>query len=549
MNAKRVVRENLSKSPCQEACPAEINVPRYIRCIKEGKFDEALAVIREKIPFPSICGFACYSPCEANCGNRQFGEPIAIRSLKRTAAERGGELWKKNLEIAPDSDKKVAIIGSGPSGLTVAYYLAVLGHSVTVFEENDKRGGMLRMGIPEYRLPREALEKEIQYLDDLGVNFTVNQRVDDLKHLFKEGFDAVYLGCGAQQGILPSISGNDASGVIDGIAFLKKVNRGEKVHVGDRVAVIGGGNTAVDAARSSIRLGAKEVLVKYRRTRKEMTAYEEEVGNALIEGVRMDYLTVPVKIDPQANLLNVSFQRMQLGKPDASGRPSPEPIQGSEYREDYDTVIFAIGQQTDIPAVLGLPAETNGFIRVNSNTLETGQKGVFAGGDLAGGPASIIEAIADGRRAAASIDRYLGGNGMIDQELVPPEEEVVVLDCQAEDRSRVTVPCTPLSERVSGFCTVEGELTEDMACKEAERCRGCDTRVFKVDVSGDGCKDCNYCIEVCKLGVFEHSEHFNARGYRPVKAEHQERCVGCKACYYVCPDFSIEVEEVNIDDC
>jgi len=545
MNAKKVARENLSTSPCQEACPAKIDVPRYIRCIKEGKFDEALAVIREKIPFPSICGFACYSPCEANCGNRQFGEPIAIRSLKRTAAERGGELWKKNLEIAPDSGKKVAIIGSGPSGLTVAYYLAVLGHSVTVFEENDKRGGMLRMGIPEYRLPREALEKEIQYLEDLGVNFAVNHRVDDLKHLFKEGFDAVYLGCGAQQGILPGISGNDASGVIDGIAFLKKVNRGEKVHVGDRVVVIGGGNTAVDAARSAIRLGAKEVLVKYRRTRKEMTAYEEEVGNAQLEGVRMDYLTAPVKIDSKAGSLNVSFQRMQLGKPDASGRPSPEPIQGSEYQEEYDTVIFAIGQQTDIPAVFGLPAEANGFVRVSSDTMETGQKGVFAGGDLAGGPASIIEAIADGRKAAASIDRHLGGNGMIDQELAPPEEEVVILDYQAEDRSRVTVPCTPLSERVSGFCTIEGELTEDMACKEAERCRGCDARVFKVDVSGDGCKDCNYCIEVCKLGVFEHTESFNERGYRPVKAEHPERCVGCKACYYVCPDFSIEIEEVK----
>lgn len=545
MDLKRISKKDLGPSPCRSACPAEIDVPRYIRYIKEGKFDEALAVIREKIPFPHVCGYACYSPCEANCGNRQFGEPIAIRSLKRTAAERGGELWKKNLEIAPDSGKKIAVIGSGPSGLTVAYYLVVLGHSVTVFEENDKLGGMLRMGIPEYRLPREALEKEIQYLDDLGVSFSVNHRVDDLELLFKEGFDAVYLGCGAQQGTLPGISGDDASGVMDGIAFLKKVNRGEKVHVGDRVAVIGGGNTAVDAARSAIRLGAKEVVVKYRRTDKEMTAYAEEVGNALMEGVRMDYLTAPVKIDPEAGLLNVRFQRMQLGKPDASARPSPVAIQGSEYQEHFDTVIFAIGQQTDIPAVLGLPAESNGFVRVNADSLETGPKGVFAGGDLTHGPASIIEAIADGRRAAASIDRYLGGNGMIDQELAPPEEEVVVLDYQAEDRSRVTVPCTPLSERVSGFCTVEGELTEDMACKEAERCRGCDARAFKVDVSGDGCKDCNYCIEVCKLGVFEHSEHFNARGYRPVKAEHPERCVGCKACYYVCPDFSIEIAEVK----
>lgn len=545
MNEKRVSRENLSISPCQKACPAEIDVPRYIRCVKAGKFDQALAVIREKIPFPSVCGFACYSPCEANCGNRQFGEPIAIRSLKRTAAERGGELWKKNLKTATHTGKKVVVIGSGPCGLTVAYYLATLGHSVTVFEENDQLGGMLRTGIPEYRLPRDTLDKEVGYLEELGVNFKTGRRVDNLNRLFQDGADAVFLGCGAQIGAFLGIPGDDLPGVVDGISFLKKVNQGEKVPIGARVAVIGGGNTAVDAARSAIRLGAKVVIIKYRRSDKEMTAYEEEVGNALYEGVLVDYLTAPVSIAKGENALKVTFVRMQLGKVDNSGRPSPAPIENSEYQEDYHTVIAAIGQRTDIPAALGLPALENGFVQVDAQTMMTEHKGVFAGGDLAGGPASIIEAIADGRKAAISIDRYLGGKGHIDQVLAPPEQEVVVLDFQGDDRSRVTVPCMPLQERVSSFCTIEQELTEDAAREEAGRCRGCDTRLFKVEVSGNDCKDCSYCLEVCKMGVFEHADQFNERGYRPVKVRDSERCVGCKACYYVCPDFSIEVEQVK----
>jgi thioredoxin reductase/NAD-dependent dihydropyrimidine dehydrogenase PreA subunit len=417
-----------------------------------------------------------------------------------------------------------------------------MGHQVTVFEENDAPGGMLRMGIPEYRLPRTALDREIDYLKELGVALKLNSRVASIGKLLDKGVDAVYLACGAQGGARLGISGDDSPGVMDGISFLKSVNRGQHIKIGTRVAVIGGGNTAVDAARSAIRLGAREVIVKYRRSQAEMTAYEEEVGNALYEGVQFDCLTAPVQIAAGNGHLTVTFNRMKLGAKDAGGRPAPVPIIGSEHTEVFNTVISAIGQHTDIPKLMKLPAGERGFVGVNPETLETDRPGVFAGGDLATGPSSIIDAIAQGRKAAASIDRFLGGRGRIDQELLPPEEEVLVMDYTCDGRTRVTVPCTPLIERVTGFTAVEKELSECAALKEAERCRGCDAREFKVTVHGAGCKDCSYCIAVCKLGVFESSERFNEKGYRPVQAAHPERCVGCLQCFYACPDFAIEVK-------
>jgi len=541
MDSKRISKKSLRPSSCQRACPAGIDVPRYIRYVKAGKFDEALAVIREKIPFPHVCGYACYSPCEANCGNKQFGEAIAIRALKRTAAERGGELWKKNLKLAPDTGKKVAVVGSGPGGLTAAYYLATLGHQVTVFEENDAPGGMLRMGIPEYRLPRTALDQEIDYLKELGVALKLNSRVASIGELLEEA-DAVFLACGAQGGARLDIPGDDSPGVIDGISFLKTVNRGRHMKTGNRVAVIGGGNTAVDATRSAIRLGARDVVVKYRRSQAEMTAYEEEVGNARYEGVQFDCLTAPVRIVAANGRLTVTFNRMKLGAKDAGGRPVPVPIKGSEYTEEFDMVVAAVGQYSDIPRIMKLPAGERGFVRVDPETLATDRPGVFAGGDLVTGPASIIEAIAQGRRAAASIDRFLGGRGRIDQELLPPEEEVIVLDYTCDGKTRVTIPCAPITERVTGFTAVEKDLSEGAAMKEAQRCRGCDAREFMVTVYDSGCKDCSYCMEVCQLGVFESSERFNEKGYRSVQAAHPERCVGCMQCFYACPDFSIEVK-------
>lgn len=543
MSPKRVKRQQLALAPCTEACPAGIDVPRYIRFIKEGKFEEALAVIREKIPFPAVCGFACYSPCEANCGNKQFGDPIAIRSLKRSAAELGGELWKKNLKKCAPTGKKVAVVGSGPSGLTAAYYLALLGHSVTVLEMATQAGGMMRYGIPAYRLPRESLDQEIGVLKELGVEIRTGCKVDWVKKLMDEGYDAVYLACGAQKAARLNIPGEDSPGVLDGISFLRKVNSGEQVPVGPKVAVIGGGNTAIDAARSALRLGGEDVTIYYRRSRAEMTAYEEEVGAALVEGVKLELLAAPTAIEAKDGKLQVSFSRMQLGKPDATGRPRPIPVPGSEFLEVFDNLICAVGQVVDLPQGFGLALSENGLVKVNPETLATDVKGVFAGGDLVTGPASIIQAIAQGRKAACSIDKFLGGEGRIDQELAPAEEEVVVVDYQAEAQPRITLPCILLEERKRTFRVVEQSPPEPLVLKEAARCRSCDARHFEVVVDSEGCKECGYCIEVCGMGVFDPASKFNKKGYRPVVPTRTGRCVGCMLCFYACPDFSIEVKQ------
>jgi|YelNatPaOPRAMG01_1025707.scaffolds.fasta_scaffold04642_2 NADPH-dependent glutamate synthase beta subunit-like oxidoreductase len=543
MSPKRVKREELVQAPCQEACPAGIDVPRYVRFIREGRFEEALAVIREKIPFPAVCGFACYSPCESSCGKRQFGDPIAIRALKRSAAELGGELWKKALKVAPKTGKKVAIVGSGPSGLTAAYYLALLGHSVSVFEALPEPGGMMRYGIPSYRLPKDTLDAEISYLKELGVEILTNKKVESLEELQKQGFQAIYLALGAQRGAKLGVPGEDLPGVMDGIAFLRKVNGGELPHVGKRVAVIGGGNTAVDAARSALRLGADEVTIFYRRSRAEMPAYEEEVGAALAEGVGIEFLASPVKIEARDGKLEVTFTKMQLGKPDSSGRATPVPVKGSEFMREFDTLIAAVGQVPETPKGLGVDLTDGGFVKVDSETLSTGKPGVFAGGDLATGPKTIIDAIAQGRKAASSIDIFLGGKGIIDQELAPREEEVIVVDYDTEGYGRVSLPCIPIEERRRSFASVEKALSEGMAIKEAARCLSCDARRFEVVVDAEGCKECGYCVEVCGMGVFEPAPKFNKKGYRPYVPKKTERCVGCMLCFYACPDFSIEVKE------
>ena len=544
MSEKHVPKDSTVAPACQCACPAGIDVPRYIRRIKDGKFDEALAVIREKIPFPSICGFACYAPCEGNCGNRQFGEPIAIRALKRAAAEKGGDLWRKNLTIAPQTGKQVAVVGSGPSGLSAAYYLAVLGHKVTVLEALDQSGGMMRVGIPEYRLPRQALDKEIDYLKEVGVTIKTGHSVQSAVNLLAEGYDAVYLCCGAHKGAKLSIPGDELPGVMDGISFLRKVNQGENVEIGDRVAVIGGGNTAVDAARSAVRLGAKKVQVIYRRSQAEMTAYEEEVGAAVFEGISIEYLAAPLSVAQENGALNVTFGRMELGRPDAGGRPTPVPVEGSEFIKTFDNVIGAVGQVAVGTKSFGVALSNSDFIRADARTLATDKAGVYAGGDVVTGPASIIDAIVHGRRAAESIDTFLGGQGKIDQALAPPEEHVVVVDYGAAEQDRVTMPGISLDERTCSFAAIEAGLSKDLAIKEAERCRGCDARQFEVTLYGEGCKECSYCAEVCGLDVFEPADKFNEKGYRPMEVRRPQRCVGCFACFYACPDFSIDVRQI-----
>jgi len=348
-HCRAAVCPGLVSAPCSHICPAGINVPRYIRFIADGKPAEALAVIREKIPFPMVCGLVCFHPCETKCRRGELDEAIAIRILKGYAAGHDTGEWKQNIKMAPTTGKRVAITGSGPAGLTVAYYLAKLGHSVTVFETLPEPGGMMRVGIPDYRLPKDILKMEIKEIQDIGVEIKTSSKVDSLDRLFDEGYNAVFLAIGAHQGISIGVEGEDSPRVIECVDFLREVSLGKKVELGNRVAVIGGGNAAVDSARTALRLGAKEVTIVYRRTRAEMPASPEEVEEALAEGVQICFLAAPSRITSQDSRVELECIRMELGAMDASGRRRPEPIKGSVFAMGFETIISAIGQRPEIP--------------------------------------------------------------------------------------------------------------------------------------------------------------------------------------------------------
>lgn len=462
----------LVKSPCQNACPAGIDVPRYIRLIHQGKLDEAVAVIREKVPFPAVLGYVCLHFCEQKCRRGEVDEALAIKMLKRFAADNDSGSWKRNSRILPSSGKKVAVVGSGPAGLTAAYYLAKLGHEVTVFEATPVTGGMMRLGIPEFRLPRELIDREIEEIKAVGVNIKVNSPVESLDGLFQQGYAAVFAAIGAYRSRDMGIEGEDDAAVLNGIDFLRDVNLGVKLNPGNSVLVVGGGNAAIDAARTALRLGVKEVAIAYRRTYSAMPASAEEVKEAIEEGVKLDFLLTPVRITRVNGRLKVEFVRMELGSIDESGRRRPVPIKGSEFVSEYDTIIKNIGDRPQVPAGYGLLLGKGGEIEVDPDTLATSKKGVYAGGDVVSGPASIIEAIAAGRQAAVAIDKYLGGRGDIDEQLAPPEE---ITPFTVEEGERRRPPMCMLStDKRRGFALVELGYDQAKAVEEAKRCLRCD---------------------------------------------------------------------------
>jgi len=471
---RAAVCKGLVTAPCSHLCPAGIDVPRHIRFITEGKFGEAVAVIREKIPFPLVCGYVCLHFCETRCRRGELDETIGIRVLHRVAVEHDTGLWKQNSKVAPATGKRVAIIGSGPAGLTAAYYLAKLGHSVTVFEALPEPGGMMRFGIPDYRLPKDILRAEIEEIEGVGVEIKTNTRVDSPESLFDQGYNAIFLAVGAHQAIRLGVEGEDSPRVKGGISFLRDVSLGKEVELGNRVAIIGGGNAAIDSARTALRLGAEEVTIIYRRTRAEMPASPEEIEGALVEGVNIHFLAAPSSIISQNGELQLECIRMKLGAVDASGRQRPEPIKGSEFTMGFDTIIAAIGQRPQVPASFGLPTGRGNTIQVDPDTLATGKEGIFAGGDAVSGPATVIEAIAAGRQAAISIDKYLGGKGIIDETLAPPEGEVAPVEEVEEEKRRPPIPTLPLEQRLSSFANVELGLSEGAAIEEANRCLKCD---------------------------------------------------------------------------
>jgi glutamate synthase (NADPH/NADH) small chain len=395
------------ESRCVEACPASVNAPAYIKQIAEENFVEALRVIMEDNPLPGTCGRVCPHPCEGQCLRGNKGEAIAIAWLKRFVAD---AVDASQLKIEPQqpTNKIVAIVGSGPAGLTAAYALRLLGHKVTVLESLPVVGGMLAVGIPGYRLPKHVIQKEIGFIKSLGVEIQTNTKINSLDELFNQGYDAIFIGVGAHLSRRLDIEGTDLQGVLYATPFLKEVNLGNKVQLGHRVAVIGGGNVAIDAVRTALRLGSKQAFIVYRRSIEEMPASREEIEEAEEEGVKIHFLAAPTKIiGRNGRVIGMECIRMELGEKDSSGRRRPVPIEGSEFDLELDNVILAISQSPDLSWLpKGRLEISRGTLVVNPETCATNRKGVYAGGDVVK-PATVIEAIAAGKTAAKAIHSYL----------------------------------------------------------------------------------------------------------------------------------------------
>jgi NADH-quinone oxidoreductase subunit F len=460
-------------APCRHTCPAGVDVPRYIRRISEMRYAEALDVVRERIPFAGACGWACFHPCETKCRRGQLDEPIAVRALKRFAVQRGSSKRRRRPPKPKPSGKKVAVVGAGPAGLTAGYYLARKGHAVTVYEKLDRAGGTLWTGIPDYRLPAEVIEADIKWIRRSGLRIRTGRPAPPVKKLLRKA-DAVVLSHGAHQGMKLGIPGEDGPRVIDCLTYLREAHSGRPRELGKRVAVIGGGNAAIDAARTARRLGGEEVTLLYRRTRAQMPASAEEIEAALAEGVGMEFLTVPTAAREEGQNLVLTCLRMELGPVDSSGRRRPVPIEGSEYEFRADAAIAAIGQGAEHPAGLECETDRRGWVVVDDQAT-TSTPGVFACGDAVTGPASVIEAIAGGRKVASAVDRFLGGDGDITETLAPPEEaEAGEMVEESEERPRVPIPERPVSERLSDGGEVEIGYSEEQALQEAGRCLRCD---------------------------------------------------------------------------
>ena len=481
--------EALVFAPCENTCPVRCDACGYTALISAGRYEEALSLIRLTMPLAGICGRVCTHPCENMCKRGEIDEPVAIASLKRFASD-----WElKHGKIAPPSflekpkNLRVAVVGSGPAGLNAAYHLGRKGYQVTIFEALPVAGGMLAVGIPDYRLPRKILENDIQFICQHNVDIKANRvlgkdfRIEDL---FQQGYKAVLLAMGAHLNQTMGAPGENAEGVLPGIDFLRHVNLGQKVEVGRRVAVIGGGNVAFDAARTVLRQGAKEVTIVYRRTRDEMPANEEEIGEAEHEKIRFLYLVAPTRIITEnGKVRGIECQRMELGDFDASGRRRPVPVKGSEFVLEVDSVVPAIGYVPDLsclPRNDGFKTTKTGTLSVDPTTLATHFPGVFAAGDVVTGASTVVEAMASGYRAATSIDRYLKGQTLDGNRVFQAFRRAEVSKADEEgsevetSKPRAGMPAMPVDRRVCTFEEVNLGFDEEGAVREAKRCLRCD---------------------------------------------------------------------------
>jgi heterodisulfide reductase subunit A len=494
------------RAPCGVTCPAGINVQGYVQLIGQGKYQEAIRLIMERLPLPGVLGRICPHPCETQCRRAEVDSSIAIRALKRFAADHVDVDALPMLAIEERSEK-VAVVGSGPAGLTAAYYLRLKGYQITIFEALPALGGMLRVGIPDYRLPSGLLEKEIDHILGLGIKTQMGMRFGSdftLEDLEKQGFSAVYLAIGAHLAIKMGIPGEeDNPDVVDAVRFLREVNLEGRKAPGRRVAVVGGGNVAIDAARTAKRLGADEVTVVYRRSESEMPAYAEEIQGALEEGIRISYLTAPLRVvSREKKVAGLECLRTELGPPDATGRRRPVPVKASEFVIPCDAVIPAIGQRIDASWVDQAPHLQwlqKGTLVVNAHTMQTRLPHVFAGGDAVTGPATAIEAVAAAHQAVEAIHRFLNHEDLElyaeQMEMQPsPGRNWQEIPDNVPNQTRIKSRHLDAQVRGMSFEEVELGFSEEEAQREAKRCLNCGV-----------CSECMECVRVCEPKAIDHT--------------------------------------------